>query len=154
MAHGNGSTPGKSASRGPIRGLVDDPRRFAGASDTQSRNRPPPRMAFEMGALSEGSLSSPSEGRARGACGHDAAGSDAHEGTSRPVCCDVAPVAMPPFDSAFVMATLVAARTRRIRIGTAVSLAAFYHSLRLAEEVVPAKAEEVARRGARWLVDS
>jgi alkanesulfonate monooxygenase SsuD/methylene tetrahydromethanopterin reductase-like flavin-dependent oxidoreductase (luciferase family) len=61
---------------------------------------------------------------------------------------------MPPFDSAFVMATLVAARTRRIRIGTAVSLAAFYHSLRLAEEVVPAKAEEVARRGARWLVDS
>ena len=33
------------------------------------------------------------------------------------------------------MATLVAARTRRIRIGTAVSLAAFYHPLRLAEEV-------------------
>lgn len=37
--------------------------------------------------------------------------------------------------SIHMMATLVAARTRRIRIGTAVSLAAFYHPLRLAEEV-------------------
>jgi alkanesulfonate monooxygenase SsuD/methylene tetrahydromethanopterin reductase-like flavin-dependent oxidoreductase (luciferase family) len=34
-----------------------------------------------------------------------------------------------------VMATHVAARTRRLRIGLAVSLAAFYHPLRLAEEV-------------------
>jgi alkanesulfonate monooxygenase SsuD/methylene tetrahydromethanopterin reductase-like flavin-dependent oxidoreductase (luciferase family) len=37
--------------------------------------------------------------------------------------------------SIHMMATMVAARTRRIRIGTAVSLAAFYHPLRLAEEV-------------------
>ncbi len=37
--------------------------------------------------------------------------------------------------SIHMMATLAAARTRRIRIGTAVSLAAFYHPLRLAEEV-------------------
>lgn len=37
--------------------------------------------------------------------------------------------------SIHMMATLVAARTRRLRIGTAVSLAAFYHPLRLAEEV-------------------
>ena len=37
--------------------------------------------------------------------------------------------------SIHMMATAVAARTRRIRIGTAVSLAAFYHPLRLAEEV-------------------
>jgi alkanesulfonate monooxygenase SsuD/methylene tetrahydromethanopterin reductase-like flavin-dependent oxidoreductase (luciferase family) len=34
-----------------------------------------------------------------------------------------------------MMGTLVAARTKRLRIGTAVSLAAFYHPLRLAEEV-------------------
>src|SRR5690349_2418220 len=34
-----------------------------------------------------------------------------------------------------VMATHVAARTRTLRIGMAVSLAAFYHPLRLAEEV-------------------
>ena len=34
-----------------------------------------------------------------------------------------------------VMATHVAARTRNVRIGMAVSLAAFYHPLRLAEEV-------------------
>src|SRR5215831_8578172 len=34
-----------------------------------------------------------------------------------------------------VMATHVAARTRQLRIGLAVSLAAFYHPLRLAEEV-------------------
>jgi alkanesulfonate monooxygenase SsuD/methylene tetrahydromethanopterin reductase-like flavin-dependent oxidoreductase (luciferase family) len=34
-----------------------------------------------------------------------------------------------------VMATQVAARTRHLRIGMAVSLAAFYHPLRLAEEV-------------------
>ena len=34
-----------------------------------------------------------------------------------------------------VMATYVAARTRHLRIGMAVSLAAFYHPLRLAEEV-------------------
>jgi len=37
--------------------------------------------------------------------------------------------------SVHVMGTHVAARTRRLRIGTAVSLAAFYHPLRLAEEV-------------------
>jgi alkanesulfonate monooxygenase SsuD/methylene tetrahydromethanopterin reductase-like flavin-dependent oxidoreductase (luciferase family) len=37
--------------------------------------------------------------------------------------------------SIHMMATLAAARTQRIRIGTAVSLAAFYHPLRLAEEV-------------------
>lgn len=37
--------------------------------------------------------------------------------------------------SVHVMATHVAARTRRLRIGTAVSLAAFYHPLRLAEEI-------------------
>ena len=34
-----------------------------------------------------------------------------------------------------VMAAHVAARTRRLRIGLAVSLAAFYNPLRLAEEV-------------------
>src|SRR5439155_22659440 len=34
-----------------------------------------------------------------------------------------------------VMATHVAARTKNVRIGMAVSLAAFYHPLRLAEEV-------------------
>jgi alkanesulfonate monooxygenase SsuD/methylene tetrahydromethanopterin reductase-like flavin-dependent oxidoreductase (luciferase family) len=34
-----------------------------------------------------------------------------------------------------LMGMLAAARTRRLRIGTAVSLAAFYHPLRLAEEV-------------------
>src|SRR5882724_5213710 len=37
--------------------------------------------------------------------------------------------------SVHVMGTHVAARTRRLRIGTAVSLAALYHPLRLAEEV-------------------
>jgi alkanesulfonate monooxygenase SsuD/methylene tetrahydromethanopterin reductase-like flavin-dependent oxidoreductase (luciferase family) len=37
--------------------------------------------------------------------------------------------------SIHMMGTLVAARTNRLRIGTAVSLAAFYHPLRLAEEV-------------------
>ncbi len=37
--------------------------------------------------------------------------------------------------SVHVMGAHVAARTRRLRIGTAVSLAAFYHPLRLAEEV-------------------
>ena len=37
--------------------------------------------------------------------------------------------------SVHMMGTLAAARTRRLRIGTAVSLAAFYHPLRLAEEV-------------------
>lgn len=37
--------------------------------------------------------------------------------------------------SIHMMGTLAAARTRRLRIGTAVSLAAFYHPLRLAEEV-------------------
>ncbi len=37
--------------------------------------------------------------------------------------------------SVHMMATHVAARTTRLRIGTAVSLAAFYHPLRLAEEV-------------------
>jgi alkanesulfonate monooxygenase SsuD/methylene tetrahydromethanopterin reductase-like flavin-dependent oxidoreductase (luciferase family) len=37
--------------------------------------------------------------------------------------------------SVHMMGTLAAARTRRLRIGTAVSLAPFYHPLRLAEEV-------------------
>lgn len=37
--------------------------------------------------------------------------------------------------SVHMMGTHVAARTRHLRIGTAVSLAAFYHPLRLAEEV-------------------
>jgi alkanesulfonate monooxygenase SsuD/methylene tetrahydromethanopterin reductase-like flavin-dependent oxidoreductase (luciferase family) len=37
--------------------------------------------------------------------------------------------------SVHMMATLAAARTERMRIGTAVSLAPFYHPLRLAEEV-------------------
>src|SRR5579859_4259814 len=37
--------------------------------------------------------------------------------------------------SVHMMATLAAARTKRMRIGTAVSLAPFYHPLRLAEEV-------------------
>jgi alkanesulfonate monooxygenase SsuD/methylene tetrahydromethanopterin reductase-like flavin-dependent oxidoreductase (luciferase family) len=37
--------------------------------------------------------------------------------------------------SVHMMATVAAARTRRMRIGTAVSLAPFYHPLRLAEEV-------------------
>lgn len=37
--------------------------------------------------------------------------------------------------SVHMMATHVAARTKNLRIGTAVSLAAFYHPLRLAEEV-------------------
>src|SRR5579885_2701777 len=37
--------------------------------------------------------------------------------------------------SVHMMATLAAARTRRMRIGTAVALAPFYHPLRLAEEV-------------------
>jgi alkanesulfonate monooxygenase SsuD/methylene tetrahydromethanopterin reductase-like flavin-dependent oxidoreductase (luciferase family) len=37
--------------------------------------------------------------------------------------------------SVHMLGTLAAARTRRLRIGTAVSLAAFYHPLRLAEEV-------------------
>jgi alkanesulfonate monooxygenase SsuD/methylene tetrahydromethanopterin reductase-like flavin-dependent oxidoreductase (luciferase family) len=37
--------------------------------------------------------------------------------------------------SVHMMGTLAAARTRRLRIGTAVSLAPFYHPLRLAEEI-------------------
>ncbi|MGE0539978.1 MAG: LLM class flavin-dependent oxidoreductase [Dehalococcoidia bacterium] len=37
--------------------------------------------------------------------------------------------------SVHIMGTLAAARTQRLRIGTAVSLAAMYHPLRLAEEV-------------------
>ena len=37
--------------------------------------------------------------------------------------------------SVHMVGTLAAARTRQLRIGTAVSLAAFYHPLRLAEEV-------------------
>jgi len=37
--------------------------------------------------------------------------------------------------SVHLMASHVAARTRRLRIGTAVTLAAFYHPLRIAEEV-------------------
>src|SRR2546422_8366786 len=37
--------------------------------------------------------------------------------------------------SVHLMGTVAAARTRRLRIGTGVSLAPFYHPLRLAEEV-------------------
>ena len=37
--------------------------------------------------------------------------------------------------SVYMVGTLAAARTKRLRIGTAVSLAPFYHPLRLAEEV-------------------
>jgi alkanesulfonate monooxygenase SsuD/methylene tetrahydromethanopterin reductase-like flavin-dependent oxidoreductase (luciferase family) len=37
--------------------------------------------------------------------------------------------------SVLMMGTLAAARTRRLRIGTAVTLAPFYHPLRLAEEI-------------------
>src|SRR5947207_14678221 len=37
--------------------------------------------------------------------------------------------------SVHMLGTMAAARTRRLRIGTAVSLAPFYHPLRLAEEV-------------------
>src|SRR5579862_8025314 len=37
--------------------------------------------------------------------------------------------------SVHMLATMAAARTQRLRIGTAVSLAPFYHPLRLAEEV-------------------
>jgi len=37
--------------------------------------------------------------------------------------------------SVHMMATMAAAKTRRLRIGTAVSLAPFYHPLRLAEEI-------------------
>jgi len=37
--------------------------------------------------------------------------------------------------SVHMMATMAAAQTERLRIGTAVSLAPFYHPLRLAEEV-------------------
>ena len=45
--------------------------------------------------------------------------------------------------SVHVMATHVAARTRNLRIGTAVSLAAFYHPLRLAEEIAIIEAAQV-----------
>ena len=37
--------------------------------------------------------------------------------------------------SVHMMGAMAAARTKRLRIGTAVSLAPFYHPLRLAEEV-------------------
>src|SRR5207237_9749224 len=37
--------------------------------------------------------------------------------------------------SVHMLGTMAAARTKRLRIGTAVSLAPFYHPLRLAEEV-------------------
>jgi alkanesulfonate monooxygenase SsuD/methylene tetrahydromethanopterin reductase-like flavin-dependent oxidoreductase (luciferase family) len=56
--------------------------------------------------------------------GYDAVWLAEHHFTSFSVC-----------PSIHMMGTLAAARTRRLRIGTAVSLAAFYHPLRLAEEV-------------------
>ena len=58
------------------------------------------------------------------ASGYDAVWLAEHHFTSYSVC-----------PSVHVMATHVAARTRRLRIGTAVTLAAFYHPLRIAEEV-------------------
>jgi alkanesulfonate monooxygenase SsuD/methylene tetrahydromethanopterin reductase-like flavin-dependent oxidoreductase (luciferase family) len=56
--------------------------------------------------------------------GYDAVWLAEHHFTSYSVC-----------PSVHVMATHVAARTRRLRIGTAVTLAAFYHPLRIAEEI-------------------
>ncbi|HEU4429163.1 MAG TPA: LLM class flavin-dependent oxidoreductase [Myxococcota bacterium] len=56
--------------------------------------------------------------------GYDAIWLAEHHFTSYSVC-----------PSVHVMATHIAARTRRLRIGTAVTLAAFYHPLRIAEEV-------------------
>jgi len=56
--------------------------------------------------------------------GYDAVWLAEHHFTSFSVC-----------PSIHMMGTLAAARTKRLRIGTAVSLAAFYHPLRLAEEV-------------------
>src|SRR5947207_3300729 len=85
--------------------------------------------------------------------------------------------------SVHMMGVLAAARTTRLRIGTGVSLAPFYHPLRLAEEVAlldqvsggrvnwgagrelpiarlvalgdtAAEGRETARAGAQWIVDS
>jgi alkanesulfonate monooxygenase SsuD/methylene tetrahydromethanopterin reductase-like flavin-dependent oxidoreductase (luciferase family) len=56
--------------------------------------------------------------------GYDAVWLAEHHFTSFSVC-----------PSIHMMGTLAAARTKRLRIGTAVSLAAFYHPLRLAEEI-------------------
>ena len=56
--------------------------------------------------------------------GYDAIWLAEHHFTSYSVC-----------PSVHLMATHIAARTRRLRIGTAVTLAAFYHPLRIAEEV-------------------
>jgi len=50
--------------------------------------------------------------------------------------------------SVHVMAAHAAARTQRLRIGTAVSLAAFYHPLRLAEEV--ALVDELSGGRVNW----
>ena len=56
--------------------------------------------------------------------GYDAVWLTEHHFTSFSVC-----------QSIHMMGTRAAARTKRLRIGTAVSLAAFYHPLRLAEEI-------------------
>ena len=47
---------------------------------------------------------------------------------------------------------MAAARTKRLRIGTAVSLAPFYNPLRLAEEVALSFATRKFGRPLRWLV--
>src|SRR4030095_6899039 len=60
----------------------------------------------------------------------------------------------PPFPtlsvcpSVHMLGTLAAARTKRLRIGTAVSLAALYHPLRLAEEV--ALLDVLTGGGGQW----
>ena len=62
--------------------------------------------------------------RDHGRTGYDAVWLAEHHFSSFSVC-----------PSVHMMATVAAARTQRLRIGTAVSLAPFYHPLRLAEEV-------------------
>ena len=57
-------------------------------------------------------------------CGYDAIWLAEHHFTGYSVC-----------PSVHVMAAHIAARTQNLRIGTAVTLAAFYHPLRIAEEV-------------------